>query len=538
MMLRHRPSSPLFLPPRLLAHAIALTTTALVLTGCPVPAQQCTEGSCQVCNSDLDCPSGESCSDGLCEAQPGPEVREPEPAPEPDPTPEDDAGAPLVDAGDLDAGPGITPPDAGPDVVPDAGTPDAGPDVVPPTDAGAPDAGPDVVPPVDAGPADAGAADAGSPPLDAGPPPVDAGSGEEIWILSLEAPENIAGDQTFRVKLDHRSLVNEFDIAIDGSDFHLFLEDETEVTRALAPESGWNRVDTEIWFRLPGAENFDVSSVVIIVYIDGSFEPADTFEDVIAAGDNFRGGGLHPSLSLSVNGNDVSTSESEGRFNVDMSVDEADAVVIAGANPLPQDRRFTIRNKMRVDSLAGGGAYNVKTIGIVQWPERPGFAQANNTGENVRQRVIMNQGVPNESSAQVYYKDTEGSTWSWTGTAFENNYIDWGDPPLGEDLIYEIESNGTSFSARITEPGGAVLLETAPVPWADVKDLEAPEGTDNSTGPLWFYWGEVYVTGELGVDGIPVGGPYYTADFSSDWAVLLRPPPDGTTVEFMRLPRD
>lgn len=481
-----------FLLPFLSAFAVA------ALAGCPVSQAECSEGTCTLCNADVDCSEEERCVEGRCQlgSTPGPGVAPEEPEPN---EPEPDAGLVLPDEDD----------DGGNRT--DAGVADAG------VDAGLLDGGEGL----DGG----GLSDAGFGPLDAGP--TDAGPPEPVILAQVRVTagiDPIGPDDVVRLKIDHARYIAQGLAATDGRDLHLLL-DGVSLNRALALSSSWAKADTEIWLKL-GTTVAATDSVSISVVSDRTTPPPESLAELAVDLDTFDDGALSDDYVRSLNGQDVSMEEEDGRFVVTMSEDEADAAIVVGRSPLPEDRRFFIQHKIQLNRLTGGGTMNIKTIGVVQWPERPTFAVTNNFGENYRQRVVLNHGGEDFFRSYAYYRNDDDANPSWTGEAFEGNYQPWGELPFHTDHIFEMESDSDQVVLRVRRDDGSLIMQTAPIPWASIKDLEEADGDDQSFGDFWYYWGEVYTFGEP--NG---GGPYYTADFSSDWIVHLRPAPPQTLVE-------
>lgn len=458
------------------------------------------------CNADVDCSIDERCVEGLCRVTGTPTPDAPEPAAqEPEP----------VDGGQNDGGQGR---DGGQHPLPpDAGT-DAGPSDAGPLDAGPGDAGPLDAGPGDAGPLDAGLGDAG--PLDAGPPaPVILAQ-----VMVTAGIDPIGANEVVRIRLDHAGYVEDGLTAADGHDLHLML-DGVSLNRSLALSSSWGRSDTELWVAFDSAVAVD-ESVTLLMVSDGNSPPPDSLAELAIDLDTFDDGELSDRFVRSINGQNVSMEEEDGRFVVTMSEDEADAAIVVARSPLPDDRRFFIQHKIQLNRLTGGGTMNIKTIGVVQWPEQPTFAPTNNLGENVRQRVVLNHGGEDFFRSYAYCRSPDGPAPSWTGEGFDGDYEPWGSLPFHNDHIFEMESDSEQVVMRVRQSDGALIMETDPLPWDAVKHLDQAVGEDQSFGPYWYYFGEVYSFGEPGG-----GGPYYTADFSSDWIVHIRPAPPQTLVE-------
>jgi len=455
------------------------------------------------CNDDSACRSGEICVDGRCAPWTGERT---------------DAGTttPPRDAGANDAGAS----DAG---ASDAGASDAGASDAGASDAGASDAGVFDAGAVDAGAIDAGAIDAGA--VDAGA--IDAGAidaGETVATglrIIVTAGADTPAGYAIALAFDHEAFVTTFGADVRGAGLRLReLPSNTAVPLVLDDESTWNAAATNIWFRLanelPAGERvaYELSSLAATTIADW------TYDDVFTAGDDFEDGVLGTSLTPSIHLG-AQITETGGGLVVDMGDDQAEAAVLSATTPLPDDRRFAIAHRMRLDSIFGDDtSHNVKVLGIAQWPEQPGFAPNNVYGENRRQRIVINQGFSGKS--WVYFEDANNDRWSWTDAGWQAGYASWGTLPFATDHIFAIESDGDDFVLSIRSSDGQDIVRTDPRPWSNVLELDAPEGQDVSTGPFWFYWGEPYVTGEALPDGGVTGGPYYTADLRSEW-VRYRP---------------
>jgi hypothetical protein len=368
---------------------------------------------------------------------------------------------------------------------------------------------------VDAGSVDGGAPDAG--PADGGP--TDAGPPVRTRTIEVTThASEVGAGHAVMLELDHAALRQALGSDPGGCDVVVEspLLGET-LPHVLDPDSAWDRADTRIWFRLPSAQRSDAKVSYQLRVADGVCIPPARFDEVFIAGDDFEDGTLSASLTPSIHLG-ATIEETGGGLVFDMSDDQAEAAVVSATTPIPDDRRFSIHHRMRLDSVFGDdNSFNVKTIGIVQWPEQPGYAPNNVYGENRRQRIVINQGIDGKS--WVYFFDANNDRWSWSDAGWVSGYSSWGTLPFGVDHRHVIDSDGDSFTLAILDGSGQEIIRTDPVDWSNVFVRQAPDGQDVSTGPFWFYWGEVYVTGEPLPDGGVTGGPYYTADLRSEWLI-------------------
>jgi hypothetical protein len=343
-------------------------------------------------------------------------------------------------------------------------------------------------------------------------------------VFTIEVTAGATGIEagySISLTFDHAALVSRLGAKPDGSDLVIrTAADLGALYFTLDPESSWNADDTTVWFALTSSLGAGQTALYELEVTTLTLITTGDWDDVFLAGDDFEDGSLSARLTPFTNLG-ATIAETGGGLVIDMGDDQAEAAIVSSTVPIPQDRRFAIRHRMRLDSVFGDdNAHNVKAIGIVQWPEQPQYAPNNVYGENRRQRVILNHGKDGQSWA--YYYDATGQQRSWNGTDWQDGYHWWGVLPLGRDHIFELDSDGETFTLAVRSEAGDELMRTPRVPWTDVFVREQIDPPNLSVGPFWFYWGEVYVTGEPLPDGGVTGGPYYTADLRSEYVLYRR----------------
>jgi hypothetical protein len=322
--------------------------------------------------------------------------------------------------------------------------------------------------------------------------------------------DDIPAGYSVSVTFDHAALVSAGKSLASGDDLRVVHWDGsswTEIDRAVDPLSTWNNGSTKIWFALVDpitASNSDGTYYLHYGY-SSAVSPPDEWANVFMVGDDFNDGALTSGLTTSSAGT-ASISETGGEAFIDLGTNEnADAGIIVTADPLPSDKKFAIRHKVK---LVSGGGVNyapaeVKAIGIAQWDE-PGPTVADSSIEGTRRRIVALHFVDDQAWIQ-YNPDGHGGSQqaSWDGTNWAiSTWEKWSDLSLDTYYIYDLISNGTNWYVRVSNASGTVLTETDPVAWSVIENYDPGD-------PLWFYWGEVYTNA-------------YYADQKSDWVYVRK----------------
>ncbi|MCP4544579.1 MAG: DUF11 domain-containing protein [Chloroflexi bacterium] len=327
---------------------------------------------------------------------------------------------------------------------------------------------------------------------------------------STEVPNKYTASTIF----DHAALVAAGKSLTDGNDVrivHWNGDNWIELDRVLDPVSDWNAATTQIWFPLVTTITVSSSDNGYYLFYGNNLatSPPDNWQAVFMVGDNFDDGLLTSDFVTSTTGTASITETIVGEAFIDLGTVPTDAGIIAMADPLPSDRHFAIRHKVKL--IRGGNLITitapaeVKHIGIVESPNQPTVVI--NTTENPRRRIISYQRV--DKAPFIFYTNIISNDINWNGTVWQSGDVSWGTALTDTYYIHDFISDGTNWHIAISDASGTPITTTTPIAWTDVF---------NGGNPLWFYWGEVYTS-------------HYWADVKSDWIYMRKYiDPEPTTI--------
>jgi len=296
--------------------------------------------------------------------------------------------------------------------------------------------------------------------------------------INNNATSTLNAGYSVLLTFDTASLVSAGKMLENGNDLRIVWWNstgESYVELDRVNETNFNSSSTKIWFKLQ--QSIAVSSSDNNYYLyygySGATSPPDDWAKVYKVGDDFNDGTITSGLNTTTNGV-ASITETGGECFMDLGTSADDAGMVVTNNPLPADKKFIIRYKVKLVSL--GSSQELKTFSINQWNGRPTVNV--NTAYNPTRRIHVLQYA---TYLYLVYEGTTGRRY-WNGTSWTSSAS-----PLSSSLdtyyIWEFISNGTGWYIKWRYSNETIIQQTSYVLWSAI--------TDNGYN-WWFLWSEPY----------------------------------------------
>ena len=301
----------------------------------------------------------------------------------------------------------------------------------------------------------------------------------------------LSSNYSVLLTMDTLSLVSSGKMLSNGSDLRIVYWSGDSWVELDRDVINVNSISTQIWFNTQAAIPANGSDNNYYIYYgnpNAGNPPAD-WAKIYAVGDNFNGGTITSGLNTTINGN-ASFTENGGEVFMDLGTSDVDAGMMVTSNPLPSNKQFMVRLKIKLISL-GGVSPELKSFSINQWNGRP--TVTTNTLYNPTRRIHVLQ---YDTYLRLVYEGVAGRRY-WNGTSWTSTSFNL---PCSLDTYYiwEFISNGANWRIIWRNANETIIQQTGTVPWSSV--------TDNGYN-WWFLWGEPYTN-------------YYWGDMRADFFLL------------------